>query len=107
MLLLWAGAFYAEVRSISGRAWTFLAGLWLIWLIVLTLHPARSFSGVAISAAIGLALLAPCLPVLWAYTAWAIGGFRRKRQGGLAVPNRSVNADAPQAALRAVRRRAG
>lgn len=36
----------------------------------LALHPAGSLSRVAIPVAIGLALLAPSIPVLLEYTAW-------------------------------------
>jgi len=77
VLLAWIGALYADVYPISGRAWTMVAWLWLIWPIVLAFHPARSLARVAIPVAIGLAFLTPCIPVLWEYTAWLLEGFIR------------------------------
>jgi hypothetical protein len=77
VFLLWMGALYADVYPISGRAWTIVAWLWLIWPIALAFHPARSLSRVAIPVAIGLAFLAPCIPVLWDYTAWLYEGIIR------------------------------
>jgi hypothetical protein len=74
VLALWAGALYADLYPISGRAWTLVAWVWLLWPMVLIIHPARSLLRVALPSAIGLLILAPCIPVLFAYTAWSFQG---------------------------------
>jgi hypothetical protein len=74
VLLVWIVALYADVYWLSGRAWTLMAWLWLAWPVTLALHPVRSLSRVAIPVAIGLAFLAPCIPVLWEYSMWVFGG---------------------------------
>jgi hypothetical protein len=75
VLLLWLGVFYAHWDLIPGRWWLLLMWLWLIWPVLLTLHPARTLRRVAVPAALGAALLGPCLPTAYAFTTWVIGGF--------------------------------
>jgi hypothetical protein len=73
--LLWVGEFYFDISIVPARAWLVLAWAWLIWPVVLLLHPDRSLSRVLIPCFIGVALLGPCLSTIWSVTAWAIVGF--------------------------------
>jgi len=73
--LLWVGEFYFDISILPGRFWLVLAWLWLIWPVVLLLHPDRSPKRVFVPCLVGLALLAPCLSTVWSFTAWAFGGF--------------------------------
>ena len=75
VLLLWLGVFYADVQFISGRVWLVLLWLWLVWPLLLAFHPGRSLRGVAVPLLVGIALIAPCVPTAFAFTAWVIGGF--------------------------------
>jgi hypothetical protein len=75
VLLLWFGIFYANLDLISGHWWLLLFWLWLVWPLLLVLHPVRIFKRVAMPVAIGVALLVPCFPTAFAFTAWTLGGF--------------------------------
>ena len=75
VVLLWVGQFYFDVSILPGRVWLVLAWSWLIWPVVLLLHPDRSPMRVFMPCLVGLALLAPCLSTVWSFTAWAFGGF--------------------------------
>jgi hypothetical protein len=72
--LLWASEIYFDVAVIPGRVWLILSWLWLLWPIVLLLHPDRSPMRVLVPSLIGLGLLAPCVPTIWLFTVWAVGG---------------------------------
>jgi hypothetical protein len=74
-LLIWLGVCMANTQFMPARAWSVLVWLWLVWPLVLALHPARSLKRFAVPLLVGLALLAPCIPVAFMFTAWAIGGF--------------------------------
>jgi hypothetical protein len=75
VLLLWLTVLMADAQLISARLWLALFCLWLVWPLGLVLHPARSLKHVAVPSLIGLALLAPAMPVAFSFTAWSIGGF--------------------------------
>jgi len=75
ILLLWVGMFKFDFDAVPGRAWLILFLLWLIWPLVLLLHPERSAVRVLVPCLVGIALLAPCLSTAWTFTVWAIGGF--------------------------------
>lgn len=75
VFLLWLGVFFADVQLISGRVWLILVWLWLVWPILLALYPGRSRRGLAVPLLVGFALIAPCIPTAFVFTAWAIGGF--------------------------------
>jgi hypothetical protein len=75
VLLLWLGVFYADLEIISGRWWLLLVWLWLIWPPLLVLHPVQTVKRVAVPVAVGLALMIPCIPTAFSFTAWALGGF--------------------------------
>jgi hypothetical protein len=74
-LLLWSAVLIADLQVVSARIWLALVWLWLVWPVVLAFHRDRSLKRVAVPSLIGLALLAPCIPVAFAFTAWTIGGF--------------------------------
>ena len=75
VLLLWLGVFYADLDFIPGHRWLLMFWAWLVWPLLLILHPARTFKRVAVAVAICVALLVPCLYTAFALTAWALGGF--------------------------------
>ena len=75
IVLIWLGAFYFDLAVVSSRAWMVFSWLWLIWPLVLLLHPDRSPLRILVPCLIGIAMLAPCLSTLWSFTIWAIGGF--------------------------------
>ena len=75
VLLLWSAVFIVDVQLVPARVWLALIWLWLLWPFALALHRERSLKRVAVPSLIGLVLLAPCIPVAFALTAWAFGGF--------------------------------
>jgi len=75
VLLLWLGVFHAGLDLIPGRWWLLLFWSWPVWPLLLVLHPVRTFTRVAVPVAIGLALLAPCFPMAFAFTVWTLRGF--------------------------------
>lgn len=74
LLSLWAGVFYLDLSVIPGSAWFLLALAWLVWPIALILHPSHSLIRVLIPCILGFVVLLPCVPTLWAFAAWRIGG---------------------------------
>lgn len=75
VVLIWFGIFYADLDLISGSWWLLMFWLWPVWPLLLVLHPVRTFKRVAMPVTIGVALLAPCFPTAFAFTAWSLGGF--------------------------------
>ena len=75
VLFLWFGIFYADLDLIPGRWWLLLFWSWPVWPLLLVLHPVRTIKRVAVPVAIGIALLVPCFPTAFAFTAWALGAF--------------------------------
>jgi hypothetical protein len=74
-LLIWLAVFTADTQLIPARVWAAFVWLWLVWPVLLALHPGRTLKRLAIPLLVSLALLAPCIPVALMFTAWAIGGF--------------------------------
>ena len=72
---LWAAMFWAHVEFIPAKPWLALGWLWLIWPAVLTMQRERTLLRVGVPLAISLALLVPCVPTIFAFTVWSIGGF--------------------------------
>lgn len=68
-------AVVADVYVMPARVWLVVVWLWLVWPLSLALHPERSLKRVAVPSLIGLAILAPCIPMAFAFTAWSIEGF--------------------------------
>ena len=60
---------------ISPQVWIGFAWAWLVWPVLLALHPSRSLVGFVLPVALGVALLTPCAQAIFALTAWTIGGF--------------------------------
>lgn len=75
VLLVWLGVFYADLDFISAPWWLLLFWSWPIWSLLLMFHPVRSFKRVAVPVSIGIALLVPCIPTAFAFTAWTFGNF--------------------------------
>jgi hypothetical protein len=66
---------YAEWNFVSTRCWLLLFWLWPLWPLLLVLHPARTLKRVSAPVVIGIALLVPCIPTAFMFTAWTIFGF--------------------------------
>ena len=60
---------------ISGQAWLIMAWLWLFWPLALCVPAPRSLRGIGVPVLIGIAMLVPCVPFVFAFTAWSIYGF--------------------------------
>jgi uncharacterized membrane protein YoaT (DUF817 family) len=75
VLAFWLIEFVAHVHVIPGRWWLTLALLWLIWPVLLALHPARTAMRVTVVLGIAVALLLPCASTIYTFSAWAIQGF--------------------------------
>ena len=73
--LLWLDVFYAESGFIPEQWWLVLFWLWILWPLSLAIHSAGTLKRVLAVLAIGLTLLAPCIPTALAFTAWEIVGF--------------------------------
>ena len=75
VLSLWVATFPADLEVIPGKLWLALAWLWIVWPIAIALHPAFDFKQRVLPVVAGAALLAPCIPVIYTFTVWAIWGF--------------------------------
>jgi hypothetical protein len=75
VLAIWAATFLGHLDAISGKVWVGFAWLWLIWPVMLLLYPERTILRVIVPVTISAALLAPCVPVLFTFTVWAVQGF--------------------------------
>jgi len=65
-----SGGFLVSPHVWIGFAWT-----WLLWPVLLALHPSRSPVRFAVPVGLGVALLTPCAQAIYAFTAWTLGGF--------------------------------
>jgi len=72
VLLLWLQETYSKAVIVSGATWLALAWAWLIWPVVLAVHPAGSRRRVAVPVLVGMALLAPCAGSIFLFTSWAL-----------------------------------
>ena len=64
-----------NVNPVSGRTWIVFVWLWLIWPVVLLIHPARTLRRWLLPVGVGILLLFPCWFEIAAFTAWRIKGF--------------------------------
>jgi hypothetical protein len=64
-----------KAELLSSRQWLVFAWLWAIWPFILILHPTRSLLRTSVALGAGVLLLLPCVPQLFAYTAWFFRGF--------------------------------
>ena len=69
VLVTWLGGW------VSAGVWLFLSWAWLLWPLALFLHPGRSARRILLPLIGGIALLAPCVPTIVAFTVWSIRGF--------------------------------
>ncbi|MGH8852435.1 MAG: hypothetical protein ACREYD_15705 [Casimicrobiaceae bacterium] len=72
VLLLWIGQSFGGLSLLSGQLWLALAWLWLIWPLLLVLHPAGSPRRIFIPVFVGVVLIAPCMASIFLFTAWAL-----------------------------------
>ncbi|MGH8713873.1 MAG: hypothetical protein ACREYB_07695 [Casimicrobiaceae bacterium] len=72
VLLLWIGRSFADLSLLSGQLWLALAWLWLVWPLLLVLHPAGSARRIFLPVFVGVVLIAPCMATIFLFTAWAL-----------------------------------
>ncbi|HEY7943471.1 MAG: hypothetical protein ACHP7M_01675 [Burkholderiales bacterium] len=72
VLLSWIAQSFADLSLLSGQIWLALAWLWLIWPLLLVLHPAGSPRRIFVPVFIGVVLIAPCMATIFLFTAWAL-----------------------------------
>ena len=72
VLLLWTMQSFGNMALVGGQIWLALAWLWLIWPLLLVLHPAGSARRIFVPMFIGVVLLAPCMATIFLFTAWAM-----------------------------------
>lgn len=77
VLLLWSIQSFGNMALVAGQMWLALAWLWLIWPLLLILHPAGSPRRVFVPVFMGVVLLAPCMATMFLFTAWALDGNAR------------------------------
>ena len=76
VLALWAATFLAGFKPLlPASVWVAFAWLWLAWPAAIMLHPSRSPLRVLLPALVGVVLLAPCAPTIFAFTVWWLIGF--------------------------------
>jgi len=75
VLLVWLGVFYADLHVLSAKVWLTLVWLWLLWPLVLALHPGRSLLRFVVPIVLGAVVLAPSIPTAYAFTSWTVFGF--------------------------------
>jgi len=72
---IWAAVFWVHLDFVPGQLWLALAWLWFVWPVALSLHHDRSPVRVAVPVLLGVALLLPPAPIIFAFTVWFIQGF--------------------------------
>jgi hypothetical protein len=72
VLLMWAVQSFGNMALVAGQIWLALAWLWLVWPLLLMLHPAGSARRIFVPVFIGVVLLAPCMATIFLFTAWAM-----------------------------------
>jgi hypothetical protein len=77
VLLLWSVQSFRNMALVAGQVWLALAWLWLIWPLLLILHPAGSPRRIFVPVFIGVVLLAPCMATIFLFTAWALDASAR------------------------------
>ena len=75
VLVLWLVEFVGDIHVIPARWWLTVAWVWLVWPVLLVLHPGRTLKRVAVTLGIGAVLLLPCASTIFTFTVWAIEGF--------------------------------
>ena len=75
VLAIWLAQFAGDLYVIPARWWLGLAWLWIVWPVLLVLHPARTTKRVLVPLAIGVVLLLPCASTIFTFTVWAVEGF--------------------------------
>ena len=60
---------------VRSSVWVTFAWLWLVWPIVLVVHPGRSVARVALPVGLSVLLLAPCVEMVLMFTSWIFKGF--------------------------------
>ena len=75
VLLLWLVHSFAKMSLLPGQVWLGLA--WLVWPLLLVLHPAATPRRIFVPVFIGVVLIAPCMATIFLFTAWALDGSAR------------------------------
>jgi hypothetical protein len=75
VLSLWSAAALFGRAVLSAPVWLVLAVLWLTWPMLLVRYAQGRIVGVTVTVLIGAAILAPCIPTIFTFAAWAISGF--------------------------------
>jgi hypothetical protein len=70
--LLWTVHSFANMALLPGQIWLALAWLWLVWPLLLVLHPAGTPRRIFVPVFIGVVLIAPCMATIFLFTAWAL-----------------------------------
>ncbi len=74
VLLLWIAQSFGHITLLPAQVWLALAWLWLVWPVLLTLHPAGSPRRIFVPLFIGVVLIAPCMATIFLFTAWTLDG---------------------------------
>jgi hypothetical protein len=77
VLLLWIVQSFGNMTVLPGQVWLALAWLWLVWPLLLILHPVGSPRRIFVPVFIGVVLIAPCMATIFLFTAWALDGSAR------------------------------
>jgi hypothetical protein len=77
VLSLWIVHSFANMSLLPGQVWLALAWLWLVWPLLLVLHPAGTPRRIFVPVFIGVVLIAPCMATIFLFTAWALDGSAR------------------------------
>ena len=75
VLAVWVALFIADRNLVPVKIWLALFWLWFVWPAALLLSPGHSFRQAAMPIAVGAAILAPCVSVIYTFSVWAIQGF--------------------------------
>jgi hypothetical protein len=74
VLAVWVLSLHGSGLALSAQVWILFAWSWLVWPLLLAVHPARSRLRFAVPVVFGVAILTPCVQPIFAFTAWSIGG---------------------------------
>ncbi|MEP6996695.1 MAG: hypothetical protein ABI900_03550 [Betaproteobacteria bacterium] len=77
VLLLWIVHSFGKMALMPGQVWLALGWLWLVWPLLLVLHPAGSPRRIFVPVFIGVVMIAPCMASIFLFTAWALDGSAR------------------------------
>ena len=72
----WWAAIYADIDIpvVNGRVWFAAAWAWLVWPVYMFAR-AKVTRLTAVALIFGVAVIAPAMPTIYAFTVWSIGGF--------------------------------